>query len=326
MGTMKLVLDLLLILAFSFLLIKGTEITILGLKRLSKVSGMEHFAITSFLMALATSVPELFVGVVAALEGRSNLALGNVLGSNIADISLVAGGAVLVGGTIGVVGEFLKKDIFSVFLAGALPLVLLLDNSLSRVDGLILLCVYGAYNWTVLRGSRKGWGLKDMPVRRVLRRMSKDGGGQGMANVFIGVALLLFSAEMLVKTAVDVALSFGVPVFLVGLFVVAVGTSLPELSFDIAAVRKGQVGMMFGDLLGSVVANSTLILGVVSVINPVRVQQGLGVYLLATLAFCAIFGVFWFFVKSKKKLERWEGAVLFLIYLLFAVAEFKRNF
>ncbi|MBU0618713.1 sodium:calcium antiporter [Patescibacteria group bacterium] len=323
---MQLAFDLILIFSFSILLIKGTELTILGLKHLAKATGLERFALTSFLLALATSIPELFVGVVAALEGRPGLALGNVIGSNIANISLVAGGAVLIGGTIGVVGEFLKKDIFSVFLAGALPMILLLDNSLSRVDGLILLFIYGAYNWGILNGRKRKIGLEnEVWLRRFLRHLGKEKAGQSIASMFLGMALLLFSAEMLVKVAQNLALDMKMPVFLIGLFVVAIGTSLPELSFEIGAIRRKQVGMMFGDLLGSVVANSTLILGIVSLINPIYLTNGLEPYLLATVFFAAIFALFWYFVRTKRKLERWEGVVLILVYLAFAWLEFRRH-
>lgn len=323
---MELFVDIVLIFGFSFLLIKGTEMTVLGLQRFAKITGMEKFALTGFLMAFATSVPELFVGVVAAMEGRPRLALGNVVGSNIANISLVIGGAVLVGGTIGVVGEFLKKDVFSVFLAGALPMVLLLDDALTRVDGMILLLIYGAYNWGVLGANKK---IKRYPNRKffkkVMQKMGKEKGGKSLASIFLGVALLLFSAEMLVKTAQSLAMTFNIPVFMIGLFVVAIGTSLPELSFEIGAIRRKQIAMMFGDLMGSVVANSTLVLGIVSVISPIYLTNGIEPYLLATMFFVIIFAVFWLFVKSKKKLERWEGVVLLILYLIFAWLEFRRG-
>jgi cation:H+ antiporter len=141
----------LLLVGFSLLLIKATEILTDSLQELARITRIGKFAITSLLLAFATSVPELVVGITAALEGRPNMALGTVLGSNIADISLVIGGAAVIGGSFSVAGEFLRLDIFSVFLAGVLPLMLLLDNKLSRVDGIILLLVYGIYNFGLLR-------------------------------------------------------------------------------------------------------------------------------------------------------------------------------
>ncbi|MFC1710961.1 sodium:calcium antiporter [Patescibacteria group bacterium] len=315
---------LVLLIFFSFLLIKSTEILIQALNRLSRISRIGKFALTTSLMALATSLPELFVGITAALENQSSLALGNVLGSNIANISLVIGGAALVGGSIGVAGTFLKKDIFYAFLAGAFPLVLLIDGKLTRVEGLLLLLVYGIYNYTVLLERRRKKYSTGELAQKIIKRLNHKGTEKQIAWVFLGAALLVFSADSVVKIAGLIAHSFKVPLFLVGLFLVAIGTSLPELSFEIGAIRKKQVGMVFGDLLGSITANSTLILGVVALINPVFLDGGLKPYLWATLAYFLIFMLFWLFIRTKKKLERWEGLVLLLVYIAFVIFEFWR--
>ncbi len=314
---------LLLMVFFSFLLIKSTEILVGALNRLSRASGIDKFALTSFLLALATSLPELFVGITAALERQQNLALGNILGSNIANVSLVIGGAALVGGSVAVVGDFLKQDIFYAFLAGILPLLLLMDDKLTQVEGLLLITIYGVYNFTLLRSERRALKRKTSP-RKFLRRIGYNHVERHLAWIFFGAALLIFSADNLVKIAVLLAGSFGVPVMLIGLFLVAVGTSLPELSFELRAITKKQVSMVFGDLLGSIVANSTLILGLTALIRPIYLDGGFKVYLLASVAFVLIFAIFWFFVRTKKKLERWEGALLILFYFIFVFVEFWR--
>jgi len=293
-----------------------------ALNRLSKNSRLSKFGLTSFLLALATSLPELFVGITAALEKKPSLALGTVLGSNIANLSLVIGGAAVIGGSIGIIGDFLFKDIFYVFIAGSLPLLMLADSRLTRVEGLLLLAIYGVYNFTVLKRRKK---IKTgVDIRKLLRRLNRKKVNNEIAWIFFGAALLIFSADGIVKIAALVAQNFKVPLILVGLFLVAVGTSLPELSFEIAAVRKKQVGMVFGDLLGSIVANSTLILGITALISPIILDGGFKVYFWATIAFLILFFIFWLFVKTKKKLERWEGAVLLLLYFLFIFFEFWR--
>ena len=311
-----------LLIFFSFLLIKATEILIGSLNKLSKTSKLSKFGLTSFLLALATSLPELFVGITAALERKPNLALGVVLGSNIANLSLVIGGAAVIGGSIGIIGDFLFKDIFYVFLAGSLPLVMLIDSSLSRVEGLLLLAIYGVYNFTVLK--KRKTAKSEVRLRKILRNLNHKGIDNQIAWIFFGAALLIFSADGIVRIAALVAQNFKVPLMLVGLFLVAVGTSLPELSFEIAAVRKKQVGMVFGDLLGSIVANSTLIMGITALISPIVLDGGFKVYFWATIAFLMMFFCFWLFVRTKKKLERWEGAILILLYFLFILFEFWR--
>lgn len=320
---MLLVVYLTFLIFFSFLLIKSTEILVASLEKLSKISKIGKFAITSIIMALATSLPELFVSITAALEKQPNLALGNIIGSNIADLSLVIGGAALIGGTIGVVGDFLKKDIFYAFLAGSLPVVMLIDSRISKVEGLMLLAIYGIYQFSVLQ-RRRGRVRKDRLVRGVLQRLNTKRADKQIAWIFFGIVLLIFSADAIVKIAGLIAREFDVPVLLVGLFLVAVGTSLPELSFSISALVKKQVGMVFGDLLGSIVANSTLILGVTSLINPIVLDGGFKVYFWAAVFYFLIFIVFWFFVKTKRKLERWEGVILLLLYLVFVIFEFWR--
>ena len=137
------------IFVFSVLLIKATDILVVNLKRMAEATRLGEFAITSFVLALATSLPELFVGISSAIEGSPSLSLGNVIGSNIADLSLVIGGAAIIGGSLSVQGIFLSRDVFYAFLAGAAPMLLLFDKNLSRIDGLVLLALYGFYNVSV---------------------------------------------------------------------------------------------------------------------------------------------------------------------------------
>lgn len=310
---------------FSLLLVKATDILATNLRSLAKATRLGEFAITSFLLALATSLPEFFVGITSALEGEPNLSLGNVIGSNIANISLVVGGAALLGGGVEVRGTFLRRDVFYAFLAGAAPMLLLLDKSLGRVDGLILLALYGFYNvWVFAERVEKlaeGHDEKKENFTRIFLRHFHQGTRKQLGWTFLGVALLLFSADVLVHLAGKIAVIFNMPLLMIGLFLVAIGTTLPELVFELKAVRARRSEMVFGNLLGSVVANATLIIGVVSLICPIKIQA-FAQYLLATIAFVFIFCLFYLFIRTKKRLERWEGAVLLAVYLLFAAIEF----
>ncbi len=323
-----LVLYLALIGFFSFSLVKATDVLIINLRRLARTTRLGEFAVTTMFLALATSLPELFVGITSALEGTPNLSLGNIIGSNIADLSLVIGGAALIGGTVGVHGQFLRRDVFYAFLAGAAPMILLFDKSLSQVDGLILLALYGFYHVIVFTERKKEMVTakkeEEGMVRQLLRRLNHRGGGKELAWVFLGVALLLFSADMIVRIAGWLTLSLHVPLLLIGLFVVAVGTSLPELAFELKAVRAHKPEMVFGDLLGSIVANGTLVIGFTALLTPIKIRA-FDEYLLATMIFVATFALFYFFIRTKRKLERWEGALLLGLYFLFIFLEFARS-
>ena len=321
-----LVVYLALIFAFSLLLVKATDILIINIKRLAKTTRLGEFAVTTMILALATSLPELFVGITSALEGTPNLSLGNIIGSNIANLSLVIGGAALVGGALNVRGQFLRRDVFYAFLAGSAPMVLLFDKTLSRIDGLILLALYGFYYVIVFAERKKPANSEEEEegmVHRLLRRLNHQGGGKELAWIFLGVALLLFSADMIVRLASQMALSLHLPLLLIGLFIVAVGTSLPELAFELKAIRAHNPGMVFGDLLGSIVANGTLVIGVTSLLSPIRIQA-FEEYLLATMVFVATFGLFYLFIRTKRRLERWEGIVLLGVYFLFVFLELAR--
>ncbi|HKZ35959.1 MAG TPA: sodium:calcium antiporter [Patescibacteria group bacterium] len=318
-------LQLLLLIFFSLLLIKATDILTDSLQSLASLTGIGKLAITSLILAFATSIPELVVSVTAAFEGNSGLALGTIVGSNIANISLVVGGAALIGGSFSVIGEFLRMDIFSVFLAGVLPLMLLIDGRLSRVDGIILLLIYGLYNYGLLNAHRHSHNHRPTGLfAGVFKRKKISRLNRSLAWLFLGAALLMFAADMIVKLAVSIAGGLNVPVFLIGLFLVGVGATMPELFFEIEAVKKKQAGMVLGNLFGSVVVNSTLILGIAALINPIELAGGLNAYLLSAAVFGVMFLLFWWFVRTKKKLERWEGVVLAAAYLVFALMEWLR--
>jgi len=316
---------LLLIFLFCFLLIKATDIVLVNLKSLSAKTRAGAFALSGLIAALGTSFPELFVSFVAALQGNSNLALGTVIGSNIANLSVIIGGAALVGGSIGVKGNFLKTDIFWVFLIGSAPMLLLFDKNLSRLDGIILLSLYVFYQLAVFGERHRQLSVAEEEgfIQRLIRKLNHRTTRKELGWVILGIALLLFSAEMLVEVATRLALSLKIPVLLVGLILVAIGTSLPELAFSVGAIKKQQSEMVYGNLLGSVVANATLILGLAVLISPLQVQA-FAQYLLATMGFVVVFGAFYFFTRTKHRLERWEGAFLVGFYLAFVFSEFLK--
>lgn len=312
------------ILLFCLLLIKAADILLINLKALAGRTKIGSFALSGLVIALATSLPELFVGLAAALRGEPNLSLGNVIGSNIANLSLVIGGAALIGGTVVVQGAFLKQDVFYAFLAGAAPMLLLVDKNLSRLDGLVLLALYGFYQTMIFRQQEKmKVATEDGFIGRLLRHLNHRGTKREIAWIFFGVALLLFSADMIVRFASSLALVLNLPILMVGLVFIAVGTTLPELIFEAGAIKKHQPEMVFGNLLGSIVANGTLVLGLVALISPIKIEA-FAQYLLATITFVLVFGLFYLFIRTKRRLERWEGAILAFVWLLFVLAEFLK--
>lgn len=311
---------------FSFVLIKAAEWVIVSLRRIAKRTKTNVFIISAFILAIGTSLPELFVGITSAIEKTPNIALGVVLGSNIANIALITGIITLIVGRITVHESYFKKDVFLALVAGLLPLALMADGVLGRVDGLILLSAYAAYASSFFKDRYQEIAKEHLKesffykfwreINHIDFNITKEYG-----RLFVGLGALLFSAEMLIGSAIKIASSIGIPVFVIGLIAVAIGTSLPELVFSIKSVKEGQPTMFFGNLLGSTIANSTLIIGLTSVIHPIIIVSFID-YTNAVVAFIVIFFTFWLFIRSKHRLDRWEGGILVLLYIIFILVEF----
>jgi len=310
-------------------LIYSTSLIIGAIKTLAIKSHLGAYGITALVLAISTSLPELVVSIVASIEGNTSLVLGNILGSNIVDLSLVIGAAAVIGGSLQVTGIILSRDIYLTGVTGFLPIFLIADGTLSRPDGVVLLVVYLTMITTFLRSHHQvlaKHALSVSPIQQFLSLFSSVGGKTSLVKFVFGVALLLTSSHFIVQLSSALAISTGLSSLFIGLFIVSVGTSLPELAFEVKALASGQAKMAIGNLLGSVVANSTLILGFAAIIRPLTLKSGgLLPYGLAIGTFTAIYFGFTFFIKSKKKLEWWEGLILILGYIVFVWLEFARS-
>lgn len=314
-----------LIILFSFVLIKSADMVIVAVRRLSRQTHTKVFTLSAIILAIGTSFPEMFVGITSALEGNPGISLGDVTGSNIANISLIAGMAALVAGKVRVHGKFLKRDIWIATFAGLFPVALLVDGQLNRVDGLILLSVYGAYATSFFRSRYEQIAEEQSEESffyRFLRKFNHIAARRRkeLGKLFFGLALMIFSADVIVKLASSVAELLNFPEFLVGLIVVAVGTSLPELAFSFRSLGDHEPSMFFGNLLGSTIANSTLVLGLVSLISPFHTVAP-NKYFIAGISFIVIYLSFWYFIRSKHRLDRWEALILLILYLAFLGTE-----
>jgi len=318
--------SILLVIVFSILLIKSAEWVVVSLRRISKKSKIGTFAISAIILAVGTSLPELFIGITSAIEGFPEISLGVVLGSNIANTALITGMVAIFLGKINVHGEYLKRDVFVALVAGLLPLGLMADGILGRVDGLILLFVYASYTASFFKdkfieitneNDKESFYYKFIrEINHIDFDITKEYG-----KLFVSLAILLFSSEVIISSSQLIAEIINIPIFVISLVVIAIGTSLPELAFSIKSIKSGEPKMFFGNLLGSTIANSTLIVGLTAVINPIKIVTFVD-YRNAIIAFVAIFLSFWLFIRTKHRLDRWEAFILVLMYVLFIVLEF----
>ena len=272
---------------------------------------LSEFAIGFIIVAISTSIPELFVGITSAFNKTPELALGTVIGSNIADLTLVLGIAVLLGRGIKIKAKAIKRSAQFMLLASFLPVVLMLDGMLSRYDGIFLLLVFCFYIRELL-GERKEFRKRLHAPKKALFL--------SIALFVISIALLLLSSEFVVKSAVSISDELLVPPILIGLFLVAIGTSLPELIFETRAVLKKHKELALGDVIGSVVANSTLVLGATSLIYPITANMIL--FFSSTIFMLAVAAVFVAFAKGKGGFTIKDGILLLLFYILFIFLEF----
>lgn len=314
----------LLIVLFVFLAL-GTRWVVAAFDKLAEgLTSKGKLAIAAILVALSTSLPELFVAVASSLEGRPEISMGNLLGANVANLSLVVGGAAIATGTLPILGNYWRHELAAAFLAGMAPIVLLMDGGLSRLDGFILLVIYVIYlDELVIDGRKKSLAKEGVARPGIISKLMiwhQNGVDGSLLKLLLGVGVMMISADFLVKTAIDISSTLRIPGVILGLVIFAIGTTLPELSLSIVAGRKKKTALVLGNLLGSIVTNATLIVGILALIGPFQVRSVTN-YNLVNIAFVLIFSVFWFFTKTKRKLERWEGAILIGLFLTFAGLE-----
>ena len=320
--------NVLILVFFSFVLIKSADHVVVALRRIARHSKVGLYAISAIILALGTSFPELSVSLTSALEGSSEISLGVILGSNIANIALIGSLACLISGRVLIHdGEYLHKDYWLAVGAGVLPVILAFDRSLNRVDGLILLSVYAAYASSLFKIRFFEIAQREIKAEKFFHRFFREIEHveslitKEYGRFFIALAVMLFSADALVKSGKNLAENLNIPVFLIALVVISIGTSFPELAFSLRSLKDHEPRMFFGNLLGSTIVNSTLIVGVATVINPVE-NIPLNKYYISGVFFLLVYLIFYKFIRSKFRFERKEALILILIYILFVVVEF----
>lgn len=300
-------------------LLVGAEGLVRGASRIALRTGLSPVVIGLTVVAFGTSAPELAVSLGDAVGGSGDLALGNVVGSNIANILLVLGLSALVGGGLSVALRIVRIDVPIMIVVSAAVLVMALDHRLGRVDGIILVAVLITYLWWTVTGARRASGdeasseaLGDYADALTPERLRATPVWRDLMYVAGGLGLLVVGAQFLVSAASDIASELGVSELVIGLTVVAIGTSLPEVATSVVAAARGQRDMAVGNAIGSNLFNLLAVLGITSVVSPVRVGDGaLGFdlpFMVAVAVACLPVFIDGFEVK------RWQGGVFCAYY------------
>ena len=309
-----------------FFIIIGVALVIWGADRLTEGAAslarglhVPEIVVGLTILAAGTSAPELFVSLASALKGTSDLAVGNVIGSNIFNAMLIVGCSAAVA-PMAISHSTVSKDIPFALIASVLMFFLCFDdmdsphlwgNEISRSDGMILLVVFGAFMIYTFKMVRKDEKIKgeDEEDDEVIEKKTLDK-REVWKNVLwmvVGLACLIYGSNLFVDAASYVAYRFGVRQSVVGLTIVAGGTSLPELATSVVAARKGQSALAIGNAIGSNVFNILLILGITAVVCPMRIM---GINIIDLSMMIISMGLLWIFAYTKYMVSRREGFLL----------------
>ncbi|QDH69060.1 calcium/sodium antiporter [Marilutibacter alkalisoli] len=291
-------------------LVGGAELLVRGASRIALATGLSPLVVGLTVVAFGTSAPELATSIGAALQGAPDIAIGNVVGSNIANVLLVLGIAALVMPLV-VARQLIWLDVpLLVVISGAVWLMAL-DHEISRVEGGALILVGIAYTVLLIWMSRRGIGMGG--VEDDLAEMPRRPLWFNLLLLVVGLVLLVLGARLLVSSAVSIAQALGVSQLIIGLTVIAIGTSLPEIATSVLAVARGQRDLAAGNVIGSCIFNLLLVLGATAAVSPdgVPVSRAALNFDIPVMIATAVACLPIFFTGHY--IARWEGG-LFLGY------------
>ena len=308
------------------LVIWGADRLTEGASSLARGMRVPEIVIGLTIVAAGTSAPELFVSLVSALKGTSDLAVGNVIGSNVFNTLLIVGCSAAVA-PIAVAPNTVKKDIPFAIVASLMFCILCFDdmssphlwgNEITRQDGLILLVGFLAFMFYTFRMAINSGELKlreeELGVEPVKEPRDYSHLWRNLAWIVIGLVCLIGGSNLFVDAATYVAHRFGIRQSIVGLTIVAGGTSLPELATSIVAAYKGRSAIAIGNVIGSNVFNILLIVGVTAVIHPLRIM---GITIVDLMVMLISIGLMWLFAITKYYVSRREGWLLILSFVAY---------
>lgn len=301
------------------LLIRGADLLVDGSSSVAKRFGISDLIIGLTVVAFGTSAPELVVNIVSAVQGNSEIAIGNILGSNIANILLILGVTAIIV-PIAVQRSTIWKEIpfalLAVLVLGVMANDLLIDGAqssfISKGDGIVLIGFFIIFLYYIFGSAKKNiqeYGDDENNTKQY-----------GVVKSFVliigGLIALVLGGKWVVDSAITLATLWGMSEAVIGLTVVAIGTSLPELATSVVAATKGKADIAIGNVVGSNIFNIFWILGVTSLISPLPFLESSNIDILATIFATSLLFV-WMFTGKKHKLDRWQGVVFVLLYVVY---------
>ena len=305
---------LLALLPLFWLLGKSANLTTRAIVDMAKIWGLSDLTIGFVILSLATSAPELLVGINSAIKGTPDLSFGNLIGANIVLLSFLIGLSAILNGQIHVKENLERKTIYASTLLILLPVILALDGKISRLDGVILIAVYAIYLTIVIVKRRS---LETEITRPFIRH---DVRVHKLWQWFAaGIAGLLIGSYLVVFFATNLSSAWNIAPIIVGFLILSFGTNLPEIFITVKNRNTEHNHIAFGNVVGSAVVN-VLILGIVSLISPIIIPD-LKILLTSIVFLIVITVCFNVFLRTKNTLSRGEGVALIVIYILFIITQ-----
>lgn len=298
------------------LLVWSADRFIDGAAATARYAGMPPLLIGMVIIGFGTSAPEMVVSAFASIQGNPNLALGNGYGSNIANIALILGITALLS-PIAVHSQILRKELPVLMAFTLLAGYQLLDGRITRMEAVVLLGVFFLMmGWSIMQGMRQRGDALGSDVEHDMEGETQMTLRQGILWLVVGLVLLVVSSRVLVWGAVDIASAMGVSDLVIGLTVVAIGTSLPELASSIIAVRKNEHDLALGNVIGSNMFNTLAVVGIAGSIQPMSVSpEALYRDWVVMAALTASLFVLGYGFRGQGRINRLEGGLLLSVFI-----------
>jgi len=292
-------------------LIYGADIIIEQSEKIALKFGISEYIIGATLVALGTSLPEMAASVSASLNGKPELSISNIVGSNILNITLVLGIVLLLAKNVNPHREFFEKDSSWALFPVLIFIAAILNKEISRFTGVVFIILMGAYILFLLRYDKDTLEIAEIDEEELKKEFNWP---KTIALLVIGFVMVVYGADYTVDSASQIAKSFGVSDWVVGVVLVALGTSTPELVVSISAALKGKADMAIGNIIGSNMANITIALGAAAVANPINLDFTKYTYDIITMLIATLMLVF---ITANKMYSKPAGISLLVLLMIF---------
>jgi cation:H+ antiporter len=303
--------DIIILVASIAVLVKSATFAIEKIVKFSKITGIGELAAGFVIVAVATSTPEISVAMFSTHSDNVGITLGDIFGSNVTNIGLITGLLLLISPIRQIEHKALRRLLPLLLASSAIPLVLLASQQGSKFVGIALLAAFGFFLYHTIKSHR---------VEKEDAEQEKNSAIKQLIYFFVGIALVIVSAKFVVDSASSLAEATGIRQSVIGATIIAFGTSLPELTVDIIAVRKRHLQLALGDIIGSCITNITLVLGLVLVLSNVNINFGI---LSSLIGFAVVAPFAMFLLIRTAKIKKLHGLALLAIYAAFIITIFE---